>query len=245
MQENLLYGKLARYYDKLNANIDYKKQVDFILTLMEKKGILKDSLLDVGCGTGNHLMYFKDKIKMISGLEKSNEMLEIARKKLPGVNFINGNMKEFSLNRLFNVIICMFGVISYNEDYTEVHKTLNCFHKHLEPGGIAVIDLEFSKEDWMENGIWMEIVNEENLKIARLLNSKSKGNKFIYNPVFLIKEDNKVDFEIDEHILSIFETEKIKGIMEKVGLKTEIYSDFEFTHWEERKKRAILAGIKK
>ena len=110
----------------------------------------------------------------------------------------------------------------------------------LKLTGVAIIDMEFSREDWIEGGLWMEVVNEKNLKIARILNSKSKGNKFIYNPVFLIKEDNKIDFEVDEHRLSIFEAGKVKGIMEKVGFETEIYSDFEFVPWEKEKKKSSL-----
>ena len=82
MPPNLLYGKLARFYDRLNGEVDYKKEADFILKLMDKKEIKGDSLLDMGCGTGNHILYLKDKFKDIYGLEASEDMLRIARKKI-------------------------------------------------------------------------------------------------------------------------------------------------------------------
>ena len=111
---NLLYGKLARYYDKLNSQVDYKRESNFILELLEKKNLPRKSLLDVGCGTGNHLVHLKEKFEVIIGIDINEEMLQIARKKLPGIDFLKGDMRKFSLNRLFDSIICMFGVITYN-----------------------------------------------------------------------------------------------------------------------------------
>ena len=42
---------------------------------------------------------------------------------------------------------------------------------------MVVVDLEFSRDDWVENGLWIEVVNEEDLKIARILNTRSKGKQ--------------------------------------------------------------------
>ncbi len=43
-----------------------------------------ESLLDVGCGTGNHLLLFKQLGLDVSGIDPSEPMLEVAREKLGG-----------------------------------------------------------------------------------------------------------------------------------------------------------------
>jgi hypothetical protein len=41
-----------------------------------------------------------------------------------------------------------------------------------------------------------------------------------------VKENDEVDFDIDQHQLGIFHVVKVKQIMEKLGLRTFIYADF-------------------
>ena len=53
------------------------------------------------------------------------EMLEIARKKLPETELIQGDMKQMNLEREFDVIICLFSAINYNPNLTELEKGWN------------------------------------------------------------------------------------------------------------------------
>ena len=53
MKNTFDYSKLAKYYDKICSNKDYDKESGFVKQVLNKyncKGVL-----DVGCGTGNHL----------------------------------------------------------------------------------------------------------------------------------------------------------------------------------------------
>ena len=47
-------------------------------------------------------------------------MLEIARKKVPEADFIKGNMKKLELKSKFDVVICIFSVIHYNQITTNL-----------------------------------------------------------------------------------------------------------------------------
>jgi len=54
-----------------------------------------------------------------------------------------------------------------------------------------------------------------------------------------------LDFEIDQHKLGIFETEKVRALMNKLGFKTLIYADYTHKTWNKKlKKRPIFVGIK-
>ena len=54
--------ELAKYYDLIYSWKDYKKEVENINKLILKyKQSRGKRLLEVACGTGHHLQYFKDK----------------------------------------------------------------------------------------------------------------------------------------------------------------------------------------
>ena len=82
-----MYRQLASYYDEIYHFKDYQKEAQKIETLIQQhKKSSGDQLLDVACGTGNHIEYLKQHYT-VEGLDSSSEMLRIARKKLPDVVF--------------------------------------------------------------------------------------------------------------------------------------------------------------
>ncbi len=60
MKKQSLYRELAEYYDLIYARKNYKKEIEKINKLIVKhKKSGGKSLLEVACGIGNHLQYFK------------------------------------------------------------------------------------------------------------------------------------------------------------------------------------------
>jgi ubiquinone/menaquinone biosynthesis C-methylase UbiE len=111
MKEQLLYGELARYYDKLYHWKDYTDETTKIKELIKQNrsspGV---SLLEVGCGTGHHIQHLKDTFQC-TGLDLNEGILEVAKEKLPNIEFIQADMVSMSLGRKFDVITCLFSSI--------------------------------------------------------------------------------------------------------------------------------------
>ena len=58
--ENKSYSRLAKLYDLIHSDKDYKKEVEFIEFVIEKMSKRKvNSILDVACGTGSHAIHLK------------------------------------------------------------------------------------------------------------------------------------------------------------------------------------------
>ncbi|MDO9527856.1 MAG: class I SAM-dependent methyltransferase [Syntrophales bacterium] len=70
--DDWLLTPVGRYIDR--------REKDLIFNLIAPRE--GERLLDVGCGTGNHLRFFRRKGCNVTGLESSPSMLDIARKKL-------------------------------------------------------------------------------------------------------------------------------------------------------------------
>lgn len=245
MPEQQLYRKFARYYDLIYQWMDYPGETQFIKTMIEKfKKSKGTDLLDVACGTGNHAQYLQNSFKIV-GLDINTDMMEIAKDKVPKMELILGDMKKLDLKREFDVIICMFSSINYHIDLNELEKTFKRFYDHLKDGGVLIFDLGFCTENWEEGRMLVDAVVEGDLQLARISQSRLYKGVFNANFLFLIKENGKMDFEIDQHQIGVFSTGEVENILEKIGFKTHVYKGFNGIPWDEKSgERPVFVCIK-
>ena len=245
MGDEKLYNRFAAYYDKIYRNVDYTGESEFIRFAAKKhKSSPGIELLDMACGTGSHaemlINYFN-----VTGMDLNEDMLELARQKVPKVNFILGDMKDLKLEADFDVITCIFSAIHYNKNYCELEKTLRNFYTHLKDGGILIYDLSLNTSNWIEGLVSVDTVVEDRLKLARICQSKLENGIFNADFVFLIKANGKFDFDIDSHELGVFNIKEVQRIMKKVGFDTFVYADFTREIWEDGEaKRPVFVGVK-
>lgn len=246
MAEEQLYKNFAEYYDKIYDNVDYKGESEFIKWAVDKHKICPNNhLIDVACGTGTHAKKLIDSFK-ITGVDISPEMLKIARKKVPNAIFIQGDMKDLNIETKFDVITCIFSAIHYNRNIKELKGTLINFYNQLNSGGILIFDLSLNNNNWIEGLVSVDTVVEEDLKIARICQSKLKDGIFNANFVFLVKDHGKLDFDIDEHELGVFDVEDVTKLMNSIGFETVIYADFTEKKWTDNNgERPVFVGVKK
>jgi len=221
-----MYKILAKYYDLIYHWKDYEKEAYSIKDLIKKyKKSDGNKLLDVGCGTGKHLEYFKDEFSC-TGIDISNEMVEVAKTKFKNVILVQGNMIHFNLKTEFDVILCLFSSIGYVKTYSNLEKTMLNFKNHLKKGGVLIIEPWFTKSTYWDGHPGMTTYEGEAIKIARLNSSKIEGDLSIMEMHYLIAEKDKdVIHFVDTHELGLFEIDKTLEFMEKTGLKADFLKD--------------------
>ncbi len=245
MTKEQLYKKFARYYDKIYEKMDHQREAEFIKWAVKSyKSSQGNELLDVACGTGRHAYFLKNDFKIV-GFDINEDMLEIAREKLPDIPFIKGDMKKMDLGRKFDLIICMFSAVNYNTTLDELKVTLKNFYNHLNDGGVLIFDMGINKENWIEGMVSVDTVIDEDFKLARICQSHLEDDVFNSSFVYLIKENGMVDFDIDEHALGVFGMEDVVDLMKTKGFEVFIYSDFKDEKWGiETGERPVFVGIK-
>ena len=91
-----------------------KKQENFsnrlVFKIVKEKKLLNENskVLDIGCGTGRHLLEFSKITSHITGTDISSRMLDYAKEKLKNVNeakFVHGNwMENFTKEKEFDLV---------------------------------------------------------------------------------------------------------------------------------------------
>ena len=63
-------------------------------------------ILDIACGTGTLFpFYFKRKVKSVTGIDISPEMVKIAKSKFPETEIICGDAEEYDFDKNFDIIM--------------------------------------------------------------------------------------------------------------------------------------------
>ena len=245
MAEEQLYKKFAGYYDKIYEKLDHKNESEFIKLVVDKHGGSEGNLLlDIACGTGRHAYFLKNDFK-IMGVDINEEMLKIAREKVHDVEFITGDMKKLDLGRKFDAIICMYSAINYNVIFEELKLTLKNFYDHLNDKGVLIFDMGINKENWTEGNVSVDTIVDKDLKLARISKAHLENGVLSSNFIFLVKDNGKIDFDIDEHRLGVFGIKEVKELMENIGFKTFIYSNFKDEIYEiGNGERPVFVGVK-
>ena len=131
MGEQSLYRELAGYYDRVYHWKDYDEDIERLLGIIHTHGSSSGKLLlDVGCGTGAHIARLVDEFDC-TGIDNNEEMIKVARTKVPEASFLRGNMLEFELDRRFDVVISMFGTIGYATSLGDLQRVMKNIASHL------------------------------------------------------------------------------------------------------------------
>lgn len=137
-ESRAFWNKVARRYAQMdirNPNA-YEQTLDSIREHLSEK----DSVLEVGCGTGTTAFKLAPNVRRYVASDYSSEMIRIALERQPietrdTLDFYVGELgKEDHPTGPFNVVLC-FNFLHLLDDRQEVVAEI---HKNLEPGGMFI-----------------------------------------------------------------------------------------------------------
>lgn len=140
-----VFGVYANFYDALYADKDYEAECDYVVDVLAARGVTAPaSLLDLGCGTGGHIIPMAGRGFEVAGVDRSPEMAEQARAKareagVP-IDVHVGDVRNADLGRTFDAVTSMFAVVSYQLENADVLAMFETARRHLASGGVFVFD---------------------------------------------------------------------------------------------------------
>lgn len=167
IQENFkLYSK---YYDLIYRDKTYLDEANYVVqTLAEFNSNVK-SLLELGCGSGNHAQFLVQHGLEVTGIDLSSEMIvEAKQKELPNFFPLQGDITDFNLNKQFDAIVSLFHVVSYLTKNEQLSACFSRANKHLKKDGIFLFDCWFTPAVYhLKPGNRSKTFEDEILKVER------------------------------------------------------------------------------
>jgi trans-aconitate methyltransferase len=127
---------------KFDWNPDlYDNKHDFVFKFGEEIVKLlnpqkEETILDIGCGTGDLTKKIAELCGKVTGIDNSNEMIQTAQKKYPEISFINADAKDYQLDKKFDAIFSN-AVLHW---IPQADKVIQNANRHLKVGGRYVVE---------------------------------------------------------------------------------------------------------
>ncbi|MCP4685284.1 MAG: class I SAM-dependent methyltransferase [bacterium] len=146
------YEKFASVYDRLEADRFSVRMAEYTLKILNRFEVEVDEALDLCCGTGTAIKIFSDRGMVMSGLDRSREMLKRTKEKLRGRNIPlycqelpRFEIREKTMSRAplrgFGLVTCFYDSLNYLKNERELKAAFRAVYKHLRPGGWFVFDM--------------------------------------------------------------------------------------------------------
>jgi SAM-dependent methyltransferase len=215
-----LFSRSARIYDAIYASIrDYPQEAAELDRLIQERRPGARTLLDVACGTGAHLEHLTG--YELEGLDLDPEMLAVAKERLLAAKFHEGDMADFDLGKRFDAVVCMFSSIGYVKTEERLRSAAAAFARHLEPGGVLVVEPWLAPDAWRDRHVGSVFVDEPELKIARMNVAEREGNVSIVEFQYLVGMPDGIERFSERHELGLFTVEQYLDAFRSAGLEVE------------------------
>jgi SAM-dependent methyltransferase len=221
--EPIVQRQSAQIYDLLYEGMkDYHAEAEQVHQRIQRHSQLTGrSLLDVACGTGQHLACLQSRYR-VEGLDADPGMLAVAAERLPGVPLHQADMRDFDLGRQFDVVTCLFSAIGYMTTIRDLRRAIRSMARHLRPGGLLIVEPWFTPDRWQPGRAAAIFVDLPELKIARMNVSRTRGRVSILDFHYLIARPNGVERFRERFNLGLFSQSEYRSAFEAVGLTVEL-----------------------
>lgn len=201
---------------------DYAAEAAEVSDLIRQRKPDATSLLDVACGTGEHLRSFRDHFPRVAGVELSADMIAVGRVRSPELSLTQGDMRTFELGTRFDAITCMFSSVGHLDTPAELDTTLDRFAGHLEPGGVVIVEPWWFPSTFLDGYVTGDIVETGGKTISRVSHSAREGLKSRIHIHFTVASPGEGLHHFSETILiSLFTQQEHEAAFEKAGFAVE------------------------
>ena len=213
-----MYKKFSKIYDKFMEYCDYNEWARIVEENKQEFQIEGNDLLDLGCGTGEILLYLQQ--YNCTGIDLSEEMLKIAQKKLKGCNIplYYGDMKNFDTGKKYDIIISFFDTITHLTSLEELKENFRCIANSLKKDGIYIFDIV--DRNFMELMFPGGVFVDQRKNLTTIWEHEFEDGIDYIDATYFIKQKNGYFEKIQEsYEKKLFTATEIKKAAEENGLK--------------------------
>lgn len=167
MKQNV-FNAYSVYYDLLYRDKDYHREATYIHQLLNRNGLAGKNLLEFGSGTGKHGQLLAELGYLVTGIERSAEMVEFA-KASSGFSCQQGDICDVKLGCTFDAVLSLFHVLSYQTSNQSIDSVFARASEHLESGGLFLFDFWYTPAVLTEKPeVRIKRISDSDFEITRI-----------------------------------------------------------------------------
>jgi SAM-dependent methyltransferase len=221
----MAYTTRPELYDFEYSFKDYADEAATLERIIRERNPAAATLLDVACGTGKHLEHLSRKFEC-EGTDLDEGLLEVARQRVPGVPLQHADMRDFDLGRRFDAITCLFSAIGFVGSLDGLAATARAFARHLNPGGVALVEPWFTPDAWIPGRPHLLTYEEQDFVLARATISGLRDERVSTTEMhYVVATPAGVEHFVEHHDPYLFTTDEMRAAFEAAGLAVDYDAD--------------------
>lgn len=223
---NRLYGDLAWLWPMWgDADGEYTDWCDFVTKLIRQHARRKcTSILNLGCGGGKNAYNLKRDFA-VTGVDISNQMLELAARLNPECRFVNDDMRTCRLGQAFDAVL-VDDSVSYMLTHEDLIATFRTAYANLEPGGVMITAPDNTTEFFDKNLVRTSFASSKSTPpgldvvfIETHYDPDAGDTTYDGTMVYLIRENGRQRVEVDRHTLGLFSLHDWRAALRTAGFE--------------------------
>lgn len=207
-----VFEQYAQYYHLLYHDKNYAQEAQYVHQLLQRFAPNACSILELGCGTGQHACLFAEYGYAVAGIDQSTVMLREADDRrvrcAPAVAarlvFRRGDIRDIRLAQQFDAVLSLFHVMSYQTTNDDFAAVLNTVQTHLTAGGILLFDFWYGPAVLTDPPVVrVKRFEDEHIQVTRIAEPLMSPNENMvtvrYEVVIEEKRTHKIERIYENH----------------------------------------------
>jgi SAM-dependent methyltransferase len=212
------YAQSAALYDLIYDFKDFPATTDRLRELIEAHSPGARSILDVGCGTGRHLELLGPEFERV-GIDLSDEMLAVARRRCPDVEFRQADMTAIDLGRRFDVVTCLFSAVAYVRTVERLNEAVARMAAHLEPNGMLLLEPWLSPERYWVGHLAVNHAERDGVNVSWMYVQELVDGGSRFDIHYLVGTPQGVVHFEERHEMGLFTDDEYHAAFRAAGLQ--------------------------
>jgi SAM-dependent methyltransferase len=209
----------------LGRGKEFAAEADVVASTVKAREPEAATLLDVACGTGEHLRSLRGHFTHVEGLEQSPDMRSVAMRKLPDVPVHAGDMRDFDLGSRFDAVCSLFSAVSYLPATADLDAAIATMARHLRPGGVLVIDPWWFPDQFLDGFTDESEVRDEQRVVRRRSHSRGEGKVVRHEAEYHVTEPSGTWSFRAVQLLTMFTRAEYLTAFARAGCSVEYLED--------------------
>ena len=201
-----VFQRYSEYYDLLYRDKDYEAEADYVARTLRSVSSQARQLLEFGSGTGRHGRLLAGRGFDVFGIERSESMVAEALRTAHSSSHISGSfdckkgdIKTVELDRVFDAVISLFHVVSYQTSNLDLVATFGNAARHLSAGGIFLFDVWHGPAVLRERpSVRVKRMEDENIRLTRIAEPELDVNAGVVTVNYTVLAESKDGWSSDD-----------------------------------------------
>lgn len=217
------YRNFSQIYDSVMDQSLYDDWLAFTCRHVSENA---HSILELACGSGELSLRLDSAGFAVTGLDISEDMLVLAKKKLPHQSFILKDMRDFAAIGKFDAVTCYSDSLCYLSSLIELQQVIENVYEYLDDSGVFIFDVHST---YQMDEIFPGYSYHENAEdFAFLWDSFADEvpHSIVHELTFFVKESDEKFVRLDEvHHERTYEMKEYLSVLKKFD-KVKVCADF-------------------